>query len=67
MYKKKYIKYKTNQIIKSTIGNARRHLQRPNYEKLTENIEKLKLTNPIYNKKYLKYKNKYLQLKQIIK
>ena len=60
----------TVQIIKSTIGNARRHLQRPNYEKLTENINKLKITNlsyNIYNKKYLKYKNKYLQLKQIIK
>ena len=60
----------TVQIIKSTIGNARRHLQRPNYEKLTKNINELKITNSrynIYNKKYLKYKNKYLQLKQIIK
>jgi len=60
----------TVQIIKSTIGNARRHLQRLNYEKLTKNINELKITNSrynIYNKKYLKYKNKYLQLKQIIK
>ena len=57
----------TVKIKKSTIGNTRRYLLRPTYEKLTKNIDELKLTNSTYNKKYLKYKNKYLQLKQIIK
>lgn len=58
----------TVKIKKSTIGNTRRYLRRDNYEKLIEDIEELKLTNTLtYNKKYLKYKNKYLQLKQIIK
>jgi hypothetical protein len=57
----------TVKIKKSTIGNTRRYLRRPNYEALIKDIDELKLTQPNYNKKYLKYKNKYLQLKQIIK
>jgi hypothetical protein len=57
----------TVKIKKSTIGNTRRYLRRPNYEALINDIDELKLTHQNYNKKYLKYKNKYLQLKQIIK
>jgi hypothetical protein len=57
----------TVKIKKSTIGNTRRYLRRPNYEALIKDIDELKLTHQNYNKKYLKYKNKYLQLKQIIK
>jgi hypothetical protein len=53
-------------IIKSTIGHTRRQFPRPNYEEHASKIPELQLENSYYNKKYLKYKNKYLQLKQII-
>jgi len=51
--------------------NTRIHLPRPKYEIHTRSIPDLDIhTSPIqahYLKKYLKYKNKYLQLKQINK
>lgn len=55
-------------IIKSKMRNTRIHLPRPGYEKHAETIDELNIyTNPVhsyYLQKYLKYKNKYLQLKQ---
>ena len=56
-------------IIKSTMKNTRIHLPRPLYEEYIkeENIRDLKLDNvDSYGKKYLKYKNKYLLLKNRI-
>ena len=54
-------------IIKSKMRNTRIHLPRPTYEQHARSIPELNIhTNPIqnhYQKKYLKYKNKYLQLK----
>ncbi len=54
-------------IIKSKMRNTRIHLPRENYEQHVSSIPELNIrTNPIqehYNQKYLKYKNKYLQLK----
>ena len=54
-------------IIKSKMRNTRIHQQRPSYEQHARSIPELNIhTNPIqdhYRKKYLKYKNKYLQLK----
>jgi hypothetical protein len=56
-------------IIKSKMRNTRIHLPRDGYEQHAKTISDLDIhTNPIqdhYLKKYLKYKNKYLQLKQI--
>jgi len=58
-------------IIKSKMRNTRIHLPRDVYEHHAKTIPELDIhTNPIqdhYLKKYLKYKNKYLQLKQINK
>ena len=55
-------------IIKSKMRNTRIHLPRDGYEQHAKTISDLDIhTNPIqdhYLKKYLKYKNKYLQLKQ---
>jgi hypothetical protein len=55
-------------IIKSKMRNTRVHLPRDVYEQHAKTIPELDIqTNPIqdhYLKKYLKYKNKYLQLKQ---
>jgi len=56
-------------IIKSKIGNTRKQLPRPNYEKLinaSPDYKDLKLDEERYAKKYLKYKQKYLKLKNII-
>jgi hypothetical protein len=52
-------------IIKSKMINTRIHLPRPNYEELikTKNITGLKLDSGNYDKKYQKYKHKYLKLK----
>ena len=60
----------TINIIKSKMRNTRIHLPRPNYEKhVTEKgIEELNYnttSHKFYKQKYLKYKNKYLQLKQL--
>ena len=60
----------TVKIIKSKMKNTRIHLPRYNYEKriIDNDIKELNLSNnKTYQQKYLKYKNKYLQLKQIIK
>ena len=60
----------TVKIIKSKMKNTRIHLPRYNYEELIKDmkITELYLSNKqTYQQKYLKYKNKYLQLKQIIK
>ena len=58
-------------IIKSKMRNTRIHLPRPIYEIHARSIPDLDIhTSPIqahYLKKYLKYKNKYLQLKQVKK
>jgi hypothetical protein len=55
-------------IIKSKMKNTRIHLPRMNYESIANNIDVLKLDNKeSYHQKYLKYKNKYLLLKQIKK
>jgi hypothetical protein len=55
-------------IIKSKMRNTRIHLPRPAYELHAKTIPELDIhTNPVqdhYRQKYLKYKNKYLQLKQ---
>jgi hypothetical protein len=53
-------------IIKSKIRHARCHSPRPKYEEYASQIPALRLDNSYYQQKYLKYKNKYLQLKQII-
>ena len=57
-------------IIKSKMRNTRIHLPRPIYELHARSIPDLDIyTSPIqahYQKKYLKYKNKYLQLKNLI-
>ena len=49
--------------------NTRIHLPRPNYEMHALKIPQLQLytkDHNYYEQKYLKYKNKYLQLKQMI-
>jgi hypothetical protein len=55
-------------IIKSKIRNTRIHQPRPAYEEHAKTIDELNIhTIPVQNhylQKYLKYKNKYLQLKQ---
>jgi len=57
-------------IIKSKMRNTRIHLPRPIHEQNARTIPDLDIyTSPIqdhYLKKYLKYKNKYLQLKNLI-
>jgi hypothetical protein len=57
-------------IIKSKMRNTRIHLPRPTYEQHAKFISELNIhTNPIqnhYKQKYIKYKNKYLQLKKKI-
>jgi hypothetical protein len=64
-------------IIKSKMKNTRIHLPRPQYEKVINDlnntynekspVKTLKLTDPHYSHiKYLKYKKKYLELKNII-
>jgi hypothetical protein len=58
----------TINIIKSKMRNTRIHLPRPNYEKHALKIPQLQLytkDHNYYEQKYLKYKNKYLQLKQL--
>ena len=59
----------TINIIKSKMRNTRIHLQRPEYERKASKIPELQLytkDHNYYEQKYLKYKNKYLQLKQMI-
>jgi hypothetical protein len=60
----------TINIIKSKMRNTRIHLPRPKYELHARSIPELNIhTNPIqdhYKQKYLKYKSKYLQLKNLI-
>ena len=53
-------------IIKSKMRNTRIHLPRPNYDEHVSKMPELQFTNPYYKQKYLKYKDKYLQLKQMI-
>jgi hypothetical protein len=53
-------------IIKAKIKHARCHSPRPKYEEYASQIPALRLDNSYYQQKYLKYKNKYLQLKQIL-
>lgn len=58
----------TVDIVKSKIKNTRIHLPRPLYENIVNKYDALNINNPDnenYKKKYLKYKNKYLQLKQL--
>jgi hypothetical protein len=61
----------TVEIAKSTMKNTRIHLPRPNYENhisTNDDLNDLKLDkkeNAYYRQKYLKYKNKYLKLKQL--
>ena len=50
-------------IIRSTIKNTRIHQSRPTYEAHAKLIPDLNLNSVNYQKKYLKYKSKYLQLK----
>jgi len=52
-------------IIRSKIGNTRRNQPRYNYERHANSKDDLNLSDPYYREKYLKYKNKYLKLKQI--
>jgi len=62
------IKNNVEQIIKSTIKNTRIHQPRYYYEdtiNYNESLNKLQLNSGNYLKKYLKYKNKYLQLKKL--
>lgn len=56
-------------IIKSKMRNTRIHLPRLAYEKSIKDIDELNINkdHDYYKYKYLKYKNKYLQLKQIFK
>ena len=59
----------TINIIKSKMRNTRIHLQRPKYEQRASEIPELNLytkDHKYYEQKYLKYKDKYLQLKQMI-
>jgi hypothetical protein len=53
-------------IIKSKMRNTRIHLPRPEYEQYITDIDELNIAkdHKYYKYKYLKYKNKYLQLKQ---
>ena len=53
-------------IIKSKMKNTRIHLPRPKYEDNIRQVFDLKLvpSNKKYDKKYLKYKNKYLLLQR---
>lgn len=53
-------------IIKSKMKNTRIHLPRPNYEEMIKGISSLKLDSDNYDKKYRKYKLKYLNLKKNI-
>ena len=49
--------------------NTRIHLPRPTYEQHTRSIPELNINTDLheyYKKKYLKYKYKYLQLKNLI-
>ena len=50
-------------IIRSNIKNTRIHQPRPAYETHASSIPALNLNSVNYQKKYLKYKSKYLQLK----
>jgi len=52
-------------IIKSTIKNTRINQPRDFYENTIKETAGLSLDNDYYKQKYLKYKNKYLQLKKI--
>jgi len=51
-------------IIKSKMKNTRKELKRPNYEKMIKNFTSLKLDSGNYDKKYKKYKDKYIKLKK---
>jgi len=62
------IKNNVEQIIKSTVKNTRIHQPRNYYEdtiNYNKSLNELKLDSGNYLKKYLKYKNKYLQLKKL--
>jgi len=63
-----HINSNTEQIIRSKIKNTRIHQPRSQYENYISNIgdSPLKLTNQNYQKKYLKYKQKYLELKKLL-
>lgn len=53
-------------IIKSKMKNTRKELKRPNYEYKIKNFTSLKLDSGNYDKKYKKYKDKYIKLKKIL-
>ena len=61
------IQNNNEKIIRSRIKNTRIHQPRQEYEQIIDNlvINPLKLDSRNYENKYLKYKNKYLQLKKI--
>ena len=54
-------------IIRSTMKNTRIHLPRKYYETKIRDIPELNLDHKNYKNKYLKYKQKYLHLKKMIK
>ena len=53
-------------IIKSKMKNTRIHLPRPNYEEKIKKLTSLKLDSCNYDKKYKKYKDKYIKLKNYL-
>jgi hypothetical protein len=63
-----HIQNNIERIIRSKIKNTRIHQPRSQYEnKISEDAtHPLQLTNPNYQKKYLKYKQKYLELKKLL-
>ena len=63
-----HIKKNIERIIRSKIKNTRIHQPRSQYENYISTIDNhpLQLTNPNYQKKYLKYKQKYLELKKLL-
>jgi hypothetical protein len=54
-------------IIKSKMKNTRIHLPRHHYEEMIKGKPELSLSSTNYDKKYRKYKQKYLELKNIMK
>ena len=54
-------------IIKSKMKNTRIHLPRYDYEEMIKGKPELSLSSNNYDKKYRKYKQKYLELKNIVK
>lgn len=63
-----HIRNNIERIIRSKIKNTRIHQPRSQYENYISNDANhpLQLTNPNYQKKYLKYKQKYLELKKLL-